>query len=50
MVNKWRKLASKLSRLLTVRGWKIRPKVWIEKKDVESNQGYFPRKEDLSGR
>jgi len=24
-------------------GWKLRPKVWVERKDREDNKGYFPR-------
>lgn len=30
-----------VDKALTMRGWKIRPKVWVENEKVETNKGYF---------
>ena len=38
-----KRFAKTVVRRLSWRGWKILPKVWIEREDVEGNKGYFPR-------
>jgi len=43
LICKARSALAKVASLLQVGGWKVRPRVWIEREERETNPGYFPK-------